>query len=339
MALLNQLSTSLVDVAKRKDPSGKIARIIEMEAQRNEWIQDALTLECNDGTGHKTTVRTGIPQAAWRMLNAGVPAAKSHTAQVRDTTGMLEVYAEVDKALADLSTDHRAYRASEAAAFTEGMTQQVTQTFFYGNTNVNPERFLGLTPRYSTIQTAVADSAENVIDGGGVGSTNSSLWFVTWGDDVTHLIHPVGTPAGLQHRDLGEDTKVLANGTQYQIYRDHFRWDIGMSVRDWRYNVRLCNLESDPASGSRVDASDTTLAAFIMKLVEAQERMFNQRGGGRTVLYCNRYIRMCLRKAQQREIKGSSLTMQQVGGSEVLYFMGSPVRMVDGLLRTEARVT
>lgn len=337
MAVINQLSASLVDVAKRKDPTGKIANIIEMESQRNEWMQDVLTQECNDGTGHKTTVRTGIPQAAWRMLNAGVPASKSHTAQVRDTTGMLETYAEIDCALADLSGDARAYRASEASAFLEGMTQQVTQTFFYGNTNINPERFLGLSPRYSTVNAANADSADNVVDGGGTGSTNSSLWFVTWGDMTTHMLHPRGTPAGFQHRDLGEDTKVV-NNTQYQIYRDHFKWSCGLSVRDWRYNVRLANLESDAASGSRIDASDTTLNNFIMKLIEAQERQFSQSGGGRTVIYANRYVRMALRKAVMQKIAGSTLTMENVGGKEVLMFMGMPVRLVDQLLRTEARV-
>jgi hypothetical protein len=337
MALLNQLSASLLDVAKRTDPSGKIAMIIEMEAQRNEWIQDVLTMECNDGSGHKTTVRTGIPQAAWRMLNAGVPATKSHTAQVRDTTGMLETYAEIDCALAEMAPDPRAYRASEAMAFVEGMTQQVTQTFFYGNTNINPERFLGLSPRYGTVTLANADSADNVVDGGGTGSTNSSLWFVTWGDDTTHMIHPQGTPVGLQQRDLGEDTKVVGN-LQYQIYRDHFKWNIGLSVRDWRYNVRLCNLESDPASGSRIDANDNNLNTFIMRLIEAHERMFNQRGGGRTVIYCNRYVRMALRKAVMQKIAGSTLTMQMVGGQEVLTYMGIPVRLVDQLLRTEARI-
>lgn len=338
MAVINQLSMSLLDAAKRTDPNGKIASIIEMESQRNEWIQDILTMECNDGSGHKTTVRTGIPQAAWRLLNAGVPATKSHTAQVRDTTGMLETYSEVDCALADMTGDPRAFRASESMAFIEGMMQQVSSTMFYGNTNINPERFLGLSPRYSTIQTAVADSADNVVDGGGDGSTNSSLWFVTWGDDVTHMIHPKGTAAGLQHRDLGEDTKVVSN-TQYQVYRDHFKFNLGLSVRDWRYNVRLANLESGAAEVDRVDASATTLNNFIFRMTEAHERMYNQRGGGRTVLYCNRYIRMCLRKAVYEKIAGSTLQMQQVGGQEVLTYMGMPVRLVDALLRTEARVT
>lgn len=336
MATLNQLSLTLIDAAKRTDPDGKIAAIIEMESQRNEWIEDARTIEANDGSGHKTTVRTGIPQAAWRLLNSGVPATRSHTAQVRDTTGMLETYAECDCALADMSGDARTFRASESMAFVEGMTQQVTQTFFYGNTNVNPERFLGLSPRFSTVQTAVADSAENVVDGGGTGSTNSSLWFATWGDDTMHLIHPKGTAVGLQHRDLGEDTKVNADGTQYQIYRDHFKWNVGLTVRDWRYIVRLCNLET--TGSSAIDFNAANLSAFIMKLTEAHERMYNQRGK-QTVLYCNRYVRMSLRKAVFEKIAGSTLQMEQVGGREILTFMGMPVRLVDQLLKTEARVT
>ena len=48
-----------------------------------------LWMQCNDGAGHKTTVRTGLPTATWRLLNYGVVKSKSTTAQVRDSTGMV----------------------------------------------------------------------------------------------------------------------------------------------------------------------------------------------------------------------------------------------------------
>jgi hypothetical protein len=131
---------------------------------------------------------------------------------------------------------------------------------------------------------------------------------------------------------------VNADGTQYQIYRDHFCWKLGLSVRDWRYIVRLANLESGAAEVDRIDASTTTLNNFLFKMTEAHERIYNQRKGG-TVIYCNRYVRMTLRKAAYEKIAGSTLQLQQVSGKEVLTFMGMPVRLVDQLLRTEARVT
>ena len=43
--------------------------------------------EGNLPTGHRTTIRTGLPESAWRLLNYGVQPSKSVTAQVTDTCG------------------------------------------------------------------------------------------------------------------------------------------------------------------------------------------------------------------------------------------------------------
>jgi len=94
---------SYVDMAKRMDPDGSIADIAELLAEENPIVQDAVVVEGNLTTGHRHVIRTGLPEATWRRLNYGVPRGKSRTAQVDDTTGMLEAYAEVDKDLAALN--------------------------------------------------------------------------------------------------------------------------------------------------------------------------------------------------------------------------------------------
>lgn len=337
MAEIGGTVLTFADWAKRKDPNGKTAKIIELTAQRNEFFMDAMVKEANDGTTNLTTVRTGIPSAAWRMLNAGVPNVKTTTAQVRDGCGMLEAYSEVDCQLARMSGDERAFRLSEAGGILEGMAQQIAQTFFYGNTNINPERFLGLAPRFATVNTATADSAANVVDGGGTGSTNCSAWFVSWGENTCHMIYPKGSEAGISHSDLGEDTLVNGDGTRYQIFRDHFKYHVGLTVRDWRFMTRVANLETN--GGTAIGASDVTMKAFIFALMDAMERQFKQSGEGtRTCLYMNRYARSVLRKAIHNQVTNGTLTWQMVGGQEVMSFMGLPVRLVDQLVNTEARV-
>lgn len=42
-----------------------------------------------------------------------------------------------------------AFRLSEDRAFLEAMNLQQASTLFYGDTTKNPERFLGLGPRFS----------------------------------------------------------------------------------------------------------------------------------------------------------------------------------------------
>src|SRR2546423_3263047 len=211
MATLGTTVLTYADWAKRLDDNYKIATVIELLSQTNEILDDMLFVEGNLPTGHKTTVRTGLPQATWRLLNYGVPNGKSTTAQIIDTTGDLEVYANIDKDLADLNGNTAEFRLSEVRAFLEGMTQQVASTLMYGNTAVNPERFMGFSPRYNSVSTATAQTAANVIDMGGTGSTNTSIWVITWGADTVHGIFPKGKVTGLQHKDMGEWPVLDAN--------------------------------------------------------------------------------------------------------------------------------
>src|SRR6516165_9888211 len=165
MAVIGSTALTYADWAKRLDDGYHVATIIELLSQTNEILDDMLVVEGNLPTGHKTTVRTGLPQATWRLLNTGVPNAKSTTAQIVDTVGNLETYAVIDKDIADLNGNTAEFRLSEVRAFLEGMSQQVAQTLFYGNQFVNPERFTGFSPRYSTITTANSQTAYNVLSG------------------------------------------------------------------------------------------------------------------------------------------------------------------------------
>ena len=142
---------TLLDWAKRLDPDGAVAAIVELMNQTNQILDDAVYVESNLPTGHRTTVRSDIPPGTWRKLNYGVKPQKSKTTQVTDTIGMLENYAEVDKSLADLNGNTAEFRLSEDRPIIEGMNQSIASTIFYGDTSVYPERFLGLSPRYDAL--------------------------------------------------------------------------------------------------------------------------------------------------------------------------------------------
>lgn len=337
MATIATEVSTLADVAKRVDPSGGLSGIVEILNRSNPILDDMLVKEANDGAGHRTTVRTGIPRATWRLLNYGVPRVKTQTAVVRDTTGMLEVYAEVDKDLADLSGNAKAYRLSEASGIMEGMSQQMAETVIYGNTQVNPERFTGIAPRYATGVVANAASAANVFDAGGIDPTsNTSAYLITWGDQATHGIYPKGSKAGLSHRDLGEQTLQDGDGGQYQGYRDHFKWDLGLTVRDWRTNARVANIDTDQLSTANY------LESLLQLMTEAEEALpiggeDTNAMGGRRVWYVPKSVRSALRYAILNRI-GNNLTWETFNGKRVVMFDGTPVRRLDAILTTEAVV-
>lgn len=328
MATIGNNNPTYADFAKRLDANGKVETIIEMLNQDNEILNDATLLEGNLPTGHKSTMRVGLPTATWRKLNYGVAKGKSQTVQVVDSAGMLEAYAEVDKALADLNGNTAAFRMSEDKAFLEAMNQQMATTLFYGDTTVNPERFMGLADRYNLLSAA---SGANIISGGGSGSDNTSIWLINWDPDVCHLFFPKGSKAGFQHTDLGEETLEDAAGGYYQGYRTHYKWDLGLTLRDWRYVVRIAN----------IDVSDLTFnAATGAKLVDLLIQALEQVKGmkGRTVLYANRTITSYLRRQIVFAANNVRLGLEEVYGKKSVTVDGVPIRKTDAILNTEAKV-
>ena len=330
MGTLSTTNPTLADVASRMTADGKIdPQIVEMLNETNEVLDDMTVIEANGFTEHKTTVRSGLPAGTWRKLNYGVQPEKSRTVPVKDSMGMLETYAEVDKALADLNGNSAAWRLSEDRAFVEGMNQTMATTLFYGDSSADPEKFMGLAPRYNSLS---AENAMNIIDAGGTGSDNASIWLIVWGPNTCHTIFPKGSAAGLQSRDLGEHTLTDAAGGRYQGYRTHYKWDIGAVLRDWRYVVRIANIDVSDLTKNASAGAD-----LIDVMTQALELVPNI-GMGRPAFYMPRKIRSFLRRQITNKVAASTLTMEEVSGKKVVAFDGVPCRRTDALLLTEARV-
>jgi hypothetical protein len=329
-ATLSTNALTLADWAKRLDPDGKTATIVEMLSQTNEILQDMVWREGNLPTGHRTTVRTGLPTVAWRLINSGVTPSKSTTAQIDEQAGILEAWSEVDKDLIILNGNEAATRMSEARAFIEAMNQEMASTLFYGNVGLAPEEFTGLAPRYSSLS---AGNATNIIDAGGTGSDNTSIWLVAWDEETISGIFPKGSKAGLIHEDYGEVTVEVTAGLAGQRMRalqERWQWKAGIALKDWRYVVRIANIDvSNLAGGSPADLID-----LIENALEIIPNAL-----GRQVLYMNRTVGRYLRKQERGDVStGGGITFENVEGRRVMDFGGTPVRRVDAILNTEARV-
>ncbi|SRR5213593_14809 len=344
MAVLQTTWPTLVDLATRMEPDGSIAQIAEILNQTNEILDDVPFVECNQGTMHQTTVRTGIPVPTWRKLYGGVLPSKSTTAKVVDTTGMLEAYGEVDKALADINGNAAAFRFSEERPLIQGFAHELGSKFFYANETTNPEQFTGLGPRFNTKTVATAQSAANVIDGGGSGSNNTSVWLIVWGQNTVHGLYPAGSKVGLSMTDKGQVTLENAGNDsnftgRMEAYRTHYKWDVGLSVRDWRYIVRIANI--DVTALTKDAASGGDLIDLMTQALELVENLY----AGRAAFYVNRRIRGFLRRQMVAKIKQSTLTWGPdpyspgVAGKMVMLFDEVPVRRCDQLLNTEAQIT
>lgn len=337
-------AVTLLDFANSIDPDGKTSKVAELLTQTNEILLDMRWIEGNLPTGHRAGIRTGLPTATWRRLYGGVPPSKSLRAQIDDAVGMLETRSEVDKDAANLNGNLADFRMSEASAFVEGMNQAFCDTLIYGDTAVNPERFTGLTPRYSSLS---AGNAQNVIDAGGTGSNNSSIWLIVWGEQTITGIFPKGSKAGLVHEDLGVIDAFDASNNRYRAYADWWQWKGGIHVKDWRYAVRIANINMADLLAQTGTQAPTASTAIVKLLVRAMARIPFM-GMGTPVFYANRSVKEFLGIAALDKSNAALAiqpAIQQFGsvapghlGNGTTAFLGVPVRTVDRLVSTEARV-
>ena len=330
MAVIGNTYITLKDKLAQTESGRAATAIVDLLAQSNVLIEDAVVRECNEGSTHKTTVRNGLPDVEFRKFYQGVNCSKGEYTQITDTTGMLEVYSQVDKSLADLEGDTQQFRMNEAQAFLESMNNTVQENIFYGSKATNPAGFDGLAPRYNKISDDKTSIGYRVLDAGGVGSNNTSIWFVTWGDLHTHLLYPKGSQAGFVHTDKGAQTATDSNGNMYEVYRDHFKWDIGMTVRDFRSTCRIANIDVDELEGE--NAPD-----LIKLMVQAYHRINRYAKTGKTVIYCNDTIQTYLH-FQAMNKTNVKLSIDDYAGKPVVTFLGIPIKCADQIKNNEKAV-
>ena len=346
MATLPTTNLTLADWAKRRDPDGSMADIANILSQSNDILDDGVFKQANGPTSHRVTVATGLPDVYWRQVNQGVYPSHGTTAQIDEGIGMLESRSEVDIALANLEDDARALRLSEARMRLEAMNQEMATTMFYGNTAANPEKFMGIAPRYSSLS---AGNKQNIFSCTGTGNALTSIYLVGWSDETCHFIFPKGSSAGLEQKDLGEQSVDVFNASntytgKMQALVDWFCWKMGLVVKDWRYAARICNiLVSDLTALATTQAPTGAFTTNILhRMAEAIYRIPNL-GMCKPAFYMNRTVHSALSRMAM-EKQSSVLNIEQGLSSfgtarQYLSFMGIPIRRCDAILNTEAQVS
>jgi hypothetical protein len=334
---------TLLDIAKRTDPDGAVPVIAELLSQRNEILADMAWKEGNLPTGTRNTVRSGLPQAYWKVANIGTTSSKSTTQQIDEACGILEAWSLIDFDIAELNGNVQKYRLTESEAFIESMEQQFAGALFYGDSTVNPERITGLAPRYGAISGAV--NAQNILNAGGGGSTNTSVWLVCWGDNTVYGIYPRGTRAGLYHKDFGErmiqtSTAIGTGGGYLHAYVDKWQWKCGLAVKDWRYIVRCANISIPDL----VAGSNTQNAQQLIKLMSRMLDRAPAFQGVKPVFYMNRTAYSILRlQGLDKSQNAIAVTeaLDQFGNVTrgMLQFQGVPIRRCDQILNTESAIS
>ncbi len=347
MAAIGTSVPTLLDVARAMGPDGTFdTERVNLLQQSNEILADMVWRPGNLPTGNRTTIVTGLPTVYFRRLNEGVPLSKSTGAQIDDTSAMLEGFFQVDRELALLSGNVNQYRFQESRLFLESMNQTMASFLLYGNSGSDPKQFTGIAPRYNTI-------GAQVIDAGGTGTDNTSIYLVGWGDAV-HGIYPKNTTGGLNHEDVTINKAALpggpdgayvgdvlkdANGNNFMGYQDHFIWRCGITVRDYRAIARIANIDVSNlvTNTSAADLIAIMIRAYYRIPTQLRKNAGAQGGLSRACWYVNPTVKAMLH-TQALTKAANQITLDTVEGQEVVRFLGIPVREVEQILNTEARV-
>jgi len=167
---------------------------------------------------------------------------------------------------------------------------------------------------------------------------------------TSYGIFPKGSKAGLTFEDKGDVVPGFdGSANRFEAYTSFFKWQCGLVVEDWRYTVRLCNI--DTTSAGLQGSNPPDLFQFMSKMVVRVPTM-SRRVSGITetdapgepspgvspAFYCNRSIREYLDIQAIRD-KNVLLTPKEYAGEPVIEFRQVPIRVCDALTTTEARIT
>ena len=344
MATLGSTYLGLIDLMRTEGADAN-ADVVEVLSKMSPVANNAITIECNDGTQHKHSIRTGLPSVTWGRLYQGIPQSKSGRTQVIDTTGFVEGLSTVDTRLLDIAKNPAAVRDQEGRAFLESMAQEMETGFFYHDVVTTPEKFKGLAARYNSLTGSAV--SRQVVSAGGSGSVNTSVWFVTWAENATALLHPSGVPAGVVQQDMGQQRVLDSNSNPYYVKEELFRWHVGVAVRDYRYNARICNIDTTNLAAGTVDIfkfmrqATYRLQGTYSSAFRNKDGSLNSSPEGRTVIYMNRNVAEALDAASTSASLNSALRLgtMELEGRVVQTYRGIPIQVTDALLNTEATVS
>lgn len=325
--------------------NGEVADIINMMAETNSVLLDAIARPANQGATHLNSIMAGLPDVIWGKMYQGIPNSKSKRTTVTDVTGFVEGRSQVDARFAEVEKNFKEFRLQEAQGFLESLGQEHARALFYEDADSNPEKITGFAPRFSD---PTAGNGSQIVDGGGRGSDNTSIWFVTWATNACHLIYPETSQAGIVREDHGKQRVTDDSGDAYYAYEETFRLHSGLVVRDWRKVVRIANIDVSDAQAGSTDLFRLLISAFYRIKGKRTLDTGTTPGGmdgnfvaGNTVIYMNSQMLEALDAQQIGSGNASSLVRlmpREVEGKEVLAFRGIPIRQVDQLVNTEAAI-
>jgi hypothetical protein len=326
MAIIGNGFLTLNDRAQRLTGNDmkKAKMIAELLAETNDIHEDMPYVNANRGTTHEISMRVGLNPTYWAQMNKGTPSGKSAVVSQKESTAVLETLGLSDIRMPNV----KELRASEMSSAISALSNDMATEMFYGTAS-DPEGLVGLSARYSS---TTAGNGKNVIKAGGVGADNTSIWLLGLGQRAIYGILPEGYGNGVKYSDQGMHPTSDAQGNTFMAHRDLYSMAGGLAIEDWRYAVRICNID---VSESLADPAN---AGIINLMIRAMGEVPTLKAAGiKLGFYMNRAAKQIL-DLEGVEKSNALFTSREVEGVTRNEFRGIPLRLCDAILSTESLV-
>jgi hypothetical protein len=290
-----------------------------------------------------------IPVPTTRRLNEFASVTSSKNTAITDDIAMFVGWSVQDVETVKIQNNPTEYMADQLDNKVEGFGQKLSATMWYGSKAVDPGSFNGLATRFHNT-TALPNGdptwKPNVWDGGYEGGNSTSIWCFQFGKNKVQAIYPPNSPAGLEIRNLGEQTwtknnnpsppaGLLADSQAIQAYVTYLQWKIGLQVVDERCVQRIANV--NPTALQSGDFDENILVQALGYLPDGGD-------APGTVIIVNRGIlnQMNIRAMSQ---KTNGYYTQNIetgdiwGARRITRFQGVQVVMDEMLQNNETTVT
>lgn len=315
--------------------------IVDLMVNENPILDDIALVEANDGSSEKVTIRTGVSSATWTAFYEGVQASHGSKKQVRNTSGRVRTKIEVDADLFDSQPDKNAVLMDEVSDHASSMMDAMADCLFYGKIENEPRKFNGLINFYDTVGGSASTDdrvASHYVFSGKSASKAStamlrSIWLLGWGGKSIRCFYPQGSKAGM---DRGTFKKVdtedgITDGATLEVYRQYLTWNLGLSVRDFRYGGRIANIQADEMFGT------SGLPDYLSILRRLVTRVNGN--GVSQAWYMDKLTLEAVQEWLAAKTQSNALTYQQVQQRLTPVLFGIPVRTCDALNTNETEVT
>ena len=339
MAVLTPTHPTASQSAKLKNPDGTAAYVIEILEEKNDFLAHMPYEMANDGTSHVVTLRDSVPTPDWFKPGYGILPKFGTFRQIPFRAGAMRSVCEIPK---DLVSSDMEEMKQQAKAHIQGMNNEMANAVFYGNQAVNDNQFTGLTPWYDK---KTFENKDAIIDAGGTGSNLRSIWVIGWGPETVAGFYPSNRgEMGIQVDDMGltddQTADVEGNSSagkvgRQPVFRTYYSWSLGVSLKDWRYCIRIANL--DPQDYKEVP---TGTEPKLLSLVNRALVRLRDRRGISPAIYADRNTIEWMSVQRTEKVAQSTLTQEDVfGRGMVTVADGVPVYPTDALAVNEGQVS